>query len=77
MPGVEPAHDDFESGKIMAKPPEPATKRSIGSDLEKVDAHVITAEEYKEIPELTDEDFARGDVYHDGKLIRRGKRKPD
>jgi len=34
-------------------------KRSIGSDLAKADAHVITAEEYAEIPELTEEDFAR------------------
>jgi len=31
-----------------------------GSDLAKVDAHIITQEEYDEIPELTEEDFARG-----------------
>jgi uncharacterized protein (DUF4415 family) len=32
----------------------------LGSDLAKVDAHEITAQEYAEIPELTDEDFERG-----------------
>lgn len=36
--------------------------RSMGSDLARVDAHVITDEEYEEIPELTDEMFARGRV---------------
>ena len=35
-------------------------RRVIGSDLAKVDAHVITQEEYDEIPELTDEFFDRG-----------------
>jgi uncharacterized protein (DUF4415 family) len=37
-----------------------ASKRSIGSDLAKVDAHVLTEADYREIPELTEEDFARG-----------------
>lgn len=32
----------------------------LGSDLERVDRHRITAEEYEEIPELTDEMFQRG-----------------
>ena len=30
-----------------------------GSDLAKVDAHVIQPEEFEEIPELSDEWFAR------------------
>ena len=34
-------------------------KRAIGSDLAKLDAHVITPEEYEEIPEWTDEMFDR------------------
>lgn len=38
----------------------PVSVRSLGSDLEKVDRHRITKEEYEEIPELTDEMFARG-----------------
>ncbi|AVT83307.1 BrnA antitoxin family protein [Rhodopseudomonas palustris] len=50
-------------------------KRALGSDLKKVDAHIITPEEYDEIPELTDEDFARGDLYHGDKLISRGRPK--
>ncbi len=31
------------------------SSRSLGSDLEKVDAHETRPEEYEEIPELTDE----------------------
>ncbi|ABE38509.1 hypothetical protein RPD_1271 [Rhodopseudomonas palustris BisB5] len=50
-------------------------KRALGSDLKKVDAHVITAEEYEEIPELTDEWFAAADLYRGGKLIQRGRPK--
>ncbi|PZA10240.1 hypothetical protein DNX69_12635 [Rhodopseudomonas palustris] len=52
-------------------------KRALGSDLKKVDAHIISPEEYDEIPELTDEDFARGDLYHGDKLISRGRPKSD
>ncbi len=48
-------------------------KRATGSDLAKVDAHVIQPEEYEEIPELTDEDFARGDIYVGGKLVSKGR----
>lgn len=54
-----------------------AKKPALGSDLKKVDAHVISPEEYEDIPELTDADFARGDVYHGGKLISRGRPKSD
>jgi uncharacterized protein (DUF4415 family) len=32
----------------------------LGSDLARVDAHVIQPEEYEELPELTDEMIARG-----------------
>jgi uncharacterized protein (DUF4415 family) len=35
------------------------SKRVLGSDLKKVDAHVIQSEEYEEIPELTDEWFEK------------------
>src|SRR5882672_5921953 len=48
-------------------------KRVLGSDLRKVDAHEITAEEYEEIPELTKEWFEQADLYHAGKLMRRGR----
>jgi uncharacterized protein (DUF4415 family) len=44
----------------------------IGSDLAKVDAHVITREEYEEIPEI-DLDPETMDLYHGDKLVRRGR----
>jgi len=44
-----------------------------GSDMEKVDAHVITREEYDEIPELTREWFETADLKIGDKLIRRGR----
>jgi uncharacterized protein (DUF4415 family) len=50
-------------------------KRALGSDLPKVDAHVIQSDEYDEIPELTDEWFERADLHEGGKLIRRGRPK--
>jgi len=49
------------------------SKRHIGSDLAKVDAHVIQPHEYDEAPEWTEEDFARADLYHGTRLIRRGR----
>ena len=36
-----------------------ASRRTLGSDLKRVDAHVIKPEEYVELPEMTDEMFAR------------------
>ena len=32
---------------------------TLGSDLKRVDAHVIKPEEYEELPEITDEMFSR------------------
>ena len=52
-------------------------KRALGSDLKKVDRHVIQPHEYDEVPELTDEMFARADLYEGSKLIRRGRPKSD
>jgi uncharacterized protein (DUF4415 family) len=37
----------------------PASRRTLGSDLKKVDSHVVKPEEYDELPELTDEMLAR------------------
>ena len=37
----------------------PTSHRTLGSDLRRVDAHVIKPEEYEELPEITDEMFAR------------------
>jgi uncharacterized protein (DUF4415 family) len=36
------------------------SKRDTPIDLARIDTHVISDREYDEIPELTDEDFARG-----------------
>jgi hypothetical protein len=37
----------------------PASRRTLGSDLERVDAHVVQPEEYEELPEMTHEMFSR------------------
>lgn len=39
-----------------------ASRRSLGSDLKRVDAHVVQRQEYDELPELTDDMLARGKV---------------
>jgi len=52
-------------------------RRTIGTDLKKLDAHVITSEEYEEIPELTEKDFARGVLHTNGVPVRRGRPKSD
>ena len=38
------------------------SRRSSGSDLTRVDAHVIRRREYNELPELTEDMLARGKV---------------
>lgn len=48
-------------------------RKRIGSDLAKVDAHVIQPHEYDEAPEWTEEDFARAEIRVGDKLIRRGR----
>lgn len=48
---------------------------NISSNLSKIDSHLITAEEYDEIPELTDAFFEQADQYQGGELIRRGRPK--
>jgi uncharacterized protein (DUF4415 family)/uncharacterized DUF497 family protein len=55
----------------------PAKKRVLGSDLKKVDRHVVQPHEYDEIPELTEEWFASADRRRGGKLVRRGRPKSD
>jgi uncharacterized protein (DUF4415 family) len=48
-------------------------KRALGSDLAKVDSHVIAKEEYSEIPELTDEDFRRAVPHIGGRRVGEAK----
>lgn len=50
-----------------------ASKRTIGSDLAKVDAHAITDEEYRETPELSRAAFNRGTIMRNGQPARRGR----
>jgi uncharacterized protein (DUF4415 family) len=51
-----------------------ARKRAIKSDLKKVDAYELGSADYAEIPELTEEDFARGTWHRGGKLMPHGPR---
>ena len=51
----------------------PAKKRSIKSDLTRVDAHRITAAEYGEAPELTEEMLDRAEIRRGDTVIKRGR----
>ena len=44
-----------------------ASRRSLGSDLRKVDAHVVRRHEYDELPELTGDMLARGTIRKGGR----------
>ena len=46
-----------------------ASRRSLKSDLARVDAHLVTPEEYKELPELTDEMLARAKINKGGRPL--------
>lgn len=50
-----------------------AKPRSIGSDLKRVDAHVVTPAEYDDIPELDAAFFAEAREEIDGQPVRRGR----
>ena len=50
-----------------------ARKRSIKSDLARVDAHRITKAEDDEAPELTKEMLDRAEIRHGDKIIKRGR----
>ena len=54
-----------------------ANRKSIGSNLRKVDAHAVQATEYAEIPELHDAFFEQADHYVGEKLIKRGRPKSE
>jgi uncharacterized protein (DUF4415 family) len=49
------------------------SKKRIGSNLKKVDAHVIAPREYDEAPEFTARDFAKAEVRDGERLVRRGR----
>ena len=45
-------------------------KRKSRTDWSKVDAHVITAKEYEEMPEWTEDQISRAELASGGKVIR-------
>ena len=45
----------------------PASHRTLGSNLARVDAHVVKPSEYKELPELTDDMLVRAVVNKGGR----------
>ena len=52
-----------------------ASRRSLKSDLARVDAHVVKAEEYEDLPELTDYMLARAKVNKGGRPLSPNPRK--
>jgi uncharacterized protein (DUF4415 family) len=52
-----------------------ASRRSSRSDLGRVDAHVIKADEYAELPELTEEMLKRGKIKKGGRPVSANPRK--
>lgn len=53
----------------------PASRRSLKSDLARVDAHVVNNGEYEELPELTEEMLARAEVNKGGRPVSSNPRK--
>jgi uncharacterized protein (DUF4415 family) len=54
----------------------PENKLTTHTDLAELGAHEIQAEEYEDIPELTDEFFEKADFYIGDRLIRRERGRP-
>ena len=53
----------------------PASRRSLKSDLARVDAHRVKPEEYEELPELTEEMLSRAKVNKGGRPVSLNPRK--
>lgn len=53
----------------------PGSRRSLNSDLARVDAHEIKRKEYAELPDLTDEMLARAMVNKGGRPVSTNPRK--
>ena len=53
----------------------PASRRSLKSDLARVDAHVVKKDEYEDLPELTEEMLARAKVNKGGRPVSSNPRK--
>ncbi|OYT91699.1 MAG: hypothetical protein CFE43_12200 [Burkholderiales bacterium PBB3] len=54
---------------------ESALHRSLGSDLAQVDAHVVTSDEYEELPEINAQMLARAQVNRGGRPVSANPRK--
>ena len=52
-----------------------ASRRSLKSDLARVDAHVVKAEEYEELPELTEDMLARAKANKGARQVSQNPRK--
>jgi len=52
------------------------SRRSLTSDLKQVDAHVITPQEYDELPELSDDMLSRAKLNKGGRPVSANSRKP-
>ena len=53
----------------------PASRRSLKSDLARVDPHVVKKDEYEDLPELTEEMLARAKVNKGGRPVSSNPRK--
>jgi uncharacterized protein (DUF4415 family) len=53
----------------------PASRRSLRSDLARVDAHVVKKGEYEELPELTEEMLGRAKINKGGRPVSSNPRK--
>ena len=53
----------------------PESRRSLKSDLARVDAHVVMKGEYEELPELTNDMIARATVKRGGRPVSENPRK--
>jgi uncharacterized protein (DUF4415 family) len=53
----------------------PASRRSLKSDLTRVDAHKVRPEEYAELPDLTQDMLSRAKINKGGRPLSRNPRK--
>ena len=53
-----------------------ASRRSLTSDLARVDAHTVAPEEYEDLPELTEEMLSRASLNKGGRPVSANPRKP-
>ena len=53
----------------------PASRRSLKSDLARVDTHEVGPEEYEELPEITDDMLARAKLNKGGRPLSPNPRK--